>query len=387
MPGRDPAHEGEYLKKYFDTDPRFQFVGIIGSGMSGAASHVRYNDPRNQSLKNFVVKRAINTPARQRELQREETLLRSLQGAMHIVQVLDISNNPLARPGTSSLPAIAGGWVILEYLENGSVGKFIENAQEMGIEHLPNRLIWRFALCLIKAAIAMAWPGIIDRSTVASERTPTNFWQGSAILHRDLHADNIMLADVLPDNEHRITPRLKVIDFGGATEFSMAVNSDSVMENVTVMGEIIWGLIMLNTAPLDQFGDRPLVLFRPPGPNQATVGTQAFDLVPFSGSGSKYPWLDRDLRVLVCQLLRKDVINIPDLRELDRLATDAVRYRDAAYYGNEIEEQDDTIQELWHEIVHWDGGGGGGGGNGDSGGSGGSDDWGYNADEGPPFDL
>lgn len=70
-----------------------------------------------------------------------------MKGAMHIVQVLDIHDNPLQRPGTEELPVIEGHWVILEYLENGSIEKFINNTTESLRTRLPNRLLWRFFLC------------------------------------------------------------------------------------------------------------------------------------------------------------------------------------------------------------------------------------------------
>lgn len=68
--------EGDYLKKYFNKDPRFEFVGIIGAGATGVASRVRYNNPDNGAYKNFVIKRSINKLAEQRALRNEEAHIR-----------------------------------------------------------------------------------------------------------------------------------------------------------------------------------------------------------------------------------------------------------------------------------------------------------------------
>ncbi|KAI1204120.1 uncharacterized protein F4807DRAFT_448929 [Annulohypoxylon truncatum] len=280
---------------------------------------------------------------------------------MHVVQVLEIENNPLDRPGTAALPALTGAWVILEYLANGSIDKFIENAYSQGRRKLPNRLLWRFCLCMIKACIAITYPRNINTNTLVSETVPAGGRaEDEGMTHNDIHVANVMLADVLEDIEHTITPRLKLIDFGRAADFSQARRIPSPSD-ISSIGEIILSLILLNPFP---FGMHASPYSFQADEGSPEIYTHARELTEgwVEEGHEDVPWLDPDLRALVCNLMREDRDNIPSLADLDRIATAAVRDRDAAWYNNEEFEQDDTIKKLWHDIVHWDGGDDGGGG-------------------------
>ncbi|KAI0891797.1 hypothetical protein F4806DRAFT_295786 [Annulohypoxylon nitens] len=348
--------EGDQLKKYFNRDPRFEFVGIIGAGATGVASRVRYNDPDNGAYKSFVIKRSINKLAEQRALKNEEAHIRSMKGAMHIVQVLDIHDNPLERPGTDELPVIEGHWVILEYLENGSIEKFINNATESLTTRLPNRLLWRFFLCLIKASIAMTYPENINRGMLVSETIPAddaNHGVEKGLSHNDIQPGNVLLGDALKDGEHGITPQLKMIDFGTAAKFTTGGVLPS-LDDIAAIGEIMLGLIILDPVPLISPGHQGPSRFKA-NDDAEEIMTQAVELTPEWTDSEKYAWLDHDLRVLVCNLLRVDKEKQPSLRDLDREITAAVHERDAAYYNDEEIEKDYSIKKLWHDIVHWTG--------------------------------
>ncbi|KAI0880241.1 kinase-like protein [Annulohypoxylon maeteangense] len=301
MNNRDFREEGPYLKNYFDTDPRFEFVGLLGTGASGGASRVKYNDPDNQSFNNFIVKRASARGLDQRALQAEEQHIRSMAGAMHIVQVLAFQNNPLE---------------------------------------------------VIKSLIAMSWPENINASEQVSETIPADGRGDWWILHNDLHEDNIMLGDVLVDDEHRITPRLKVIDFGASIRVNSS-NRTRSWRDLAAVGELMLSLILLISLPILEHGEHNVAMFQP-SPNEDEVETQAIELVPLSGDEDEQPWLDPDLKLLVCKCLRTDK-NLPSLRDLDLEISAAVRERDAAFYEDDPEEQDAFIEKLWHDIVHFSG--------------------------------
>lgn len=75
-----------------------------------------------------------------------------LQGNSHIVQIYDIPNNPLESVGGLD----RRDWIVMEWIEYGEVGDFINLASqylEEG-ERLPSRLLWRIFLCC-KSVIAL----------------------------------------------------------------------------------------------------------------------------------------------------------------------------------------------------------------------------------------
>ncbi|KAI2463024.1 kinase-like protein [Annulohypoxylon bovei var. microspora] len=317
--------EAARLQTYFQTDPRFDFTGLIGTGSSGFACHVKYDDPNDQSFNNFIVKRAFDNEFAREDLRKEQEHLRKLRGARHIVQLVDVPDNPLHRPGNEQLPAITGDWLILEWVPNGTIGGFILRAANSGIPRLPNRLLWRFFLCLIRACIAMAWPENINNGAAANETVPQGALEDGGLAHGDLHMENVMVGDALDEDEHRITPLLKFIDFGQVAQFSYGPElASAVQSNIYDIGLVMLGLITFNRYTF--MGDAEDGWFRM-SDNSPLIETRAGSILPLTGPDDNYPYLDPQLRKLVCACLAKNHHDRPGLISLSNDVSLAVPTR------------------------------------------------------------
>ncbi|KAI0102923.1 hypothetical protein GGR51DRAFT_562128 [Nemania sp. FL0031] len=255
---RDIAGE---TRRYFDTrNSSFRFDKLLGWGAAGVVCRVVERGVRPSRgrarlgatplSRRLVVKRAIG-PEAEAELRNEVAVLKRFRGAEHIVRLvashsgapqtsglLDESKR-LARlalratrrvwrgsPWTSNydslLKGISGPVLIVEYLENGSLGSLL--ARLMGTDILlPNRILWSFCLCVVRACIAHAYPPNGDDGTADS---PENIDRRRAPVflgHGDIHEHNIMIGDRgIEFEEHNLIPALKLIDFGRAEESQQA---------------------------------------------------------------------------------------------------------------------------------------------------------------------
>ncbi|OTA93387.1 hypothetical protein M434DRAFT_11663 [Hypoxylon sp. CO27-5] len=330
--------EARGLKEYFDEDPRFEFKGLIYPGVDASTFRVRYKDPQGPVETDFVVKKALNTQFSRDALIRERGHLKSFLGSTHIVKILDLVDNPLEK---NNYP---GEWVILEYLSNGTIDEFITFLVRRRIERLPNRVLWRFFLCLIRACCAMAWPRNLAPDQPQELEFPILDRPLSGLAHNDLHGSNVLIGEFLPDPEHNITPVLKFIDFGhtGAPR-SAEAGITGERQNVWDIGAIMLSLIAV----------QPLMNPR----NHASVQIYALR----NNLESKASWifrpnderpegLDEALGDMVGACLAVDPSLRPSLEDLSALALEAVIRRDARFYG-EYSESDAAIRALCHLIV------------------------------------
>ncbi|KAI0101966.1 kinase-like protein [Hypoxylon sp. NC0597] len=341
--------DARVFEQYFSDDPRFDFHGLVAYGNYGAAFRVKYSDPKTKTFRQFLIKKAFPSEEAAEALTREKHYLKRLRGAMHIVQMIDIPDNPLDQR-RRDLPEIREEWIIMEWLEHGTIGDFVTKAISAGLERLPNRLLWRFFLCLIRGCIAMAWPPNRDDGMVEIEKiqgtTP------SKLAHNDIHCENVLLAEPHSlDSEHALCPILKLIDFGGAGEWSWANGSASaVQSNIWEIGMIMITLIRLRTPQsVGNVGGRYFQMVDG-GPQ---IETDAKEILPLYGEGAPCPELDPLLGRLVCACLATNHVNRPTLEELSTTVIDAVRTRGADFYGNHIAERDDIIPSLWRQIVNY----------------------------------
>ncbi|KAI1778977.1 kinase-like protein [Hypoxylon cercidicola] len=314
------------IKRYFTKPPRFQFVKLLGKGEYAKAYQIRFNDPEYPNIKNFVVKRSDNDHSAKETLQEEKNHLIRLRGNRHLVEIYDLPDIPL-----SSTNIDPDCWIILEYLPNGTIHSFIKLAKaKLGRgKLLPNRLLWRFFLCLIRSSIAMAWPD-------TNERVPNV--EARNLSHNDIHYENVLLGEPLPDNEHRITPILKLIDFGMARYVK-----EGEKRNVQDIGEVMMYLIDLSTELMDPDADEedlPEIVWE-----GQTIRTDATRIVPFKKE------IDPLLQTLVCACLSTDDdLPWPSLNYLFTAAQNAI-VNPSASYRNRPEEQDAYISRLWKDIV------------------------------------
>ncbi|KAI1770989.1 hypothetical protein F4818DRAFT_454902 [Hypoxylon cercidicola] len=254
-----------------------------------------------------------------------------LRGNNHVVNLIDIRNNPL----TETTQVDQDDWIIMEWLSCGTLEDFIDKARmRLGLGgRLPNRLLWRFFLCLIRSCIAMAWPD--SRESIGSGV------ESSGLAHSDLHGGNVLLGNPPRDGEHIITPILKLIDFGLATEWPVEGNKPGTQHtNIADIGKLMADLILLGHNPLPHYPPAQFRWF-----DGRKIKTNAIHLVPFRRG------IDDLLLTLVCACSATEHLDRPTLSFLLANATKAVSGRTALRYGSPTEE-DNAIIQLWQDIVY-----------------------------------
>ncbi|KAI1815031.1 kinase-like domain-containing protein [Poronia punctata] len=110
-------------------------------------------------------------------------------------------------------------------LENGDLSEFICLVRDHK-EKVPNTVLWRFLLCLVRMCIAMAYPpaSLPGNRNVPGPITETVPPEGlrakwfKRMVHFDMDPKNIFVGDLMVGPEHRVTPILKLGDFGLAQE-------------------------------------------------------------------------------------------------------------------------------------------------------------------------
>ncbi|KAI1774329.1 kinase-like domain-containing protein [Hypoxylon cercidicola] len=326
------------LKQFFSLDPYWVYKKPLGQGRFGSAHFVQHIQNINgvTHTADLVIKVAKSNEEAIEELQEEKRHLRALEGGMHIVRMFDIPNNPLQMHGFDQ------EWLILEWIPNGMLFDFITKARVKGLTRIPNRLLWRFFLCLVRAACGMAWPRN-RHDGIAETEFPMQGVEPSGYSHNDLHSGNVVLGDFLADGDHVITPILKLIDFGLAgSDFPI---KDSTLNNLGETGLLMCQLITLNVEleldndhiEIDNLGKK--------------FYTRAAPILP-SGNGKPrpFPWLDDRLAFLIALCMPAQESEPPTLQELTSHLQYAIRERDAAFYGDPIE-SDAAVHEYCRRVM------------------------------------
>ncbi|KAK8042142.1 hypothetical protein PG993_006665 [Apiospora rasikravindrae] len=216
----DPNHVTDRLqevKKYF-TNEGLQFRKVIAQGnhggavlfdqwlpiepAAGSSSSNNNNAPPPQSptsapqptmqRRQLVVKYALDTQEdassdNDADLRNEFGWLRRFRGAEHIIQILPEYNH-LWRTNNNNQssdegPVLSRPVIVMEYLENGTLDQLIERFGRIE-RRIPQRLIWSFALCLLRAVAAISYPNQLDgrrRREVARDEPPSLITQNSSL--------------------------------------------------------------------------------------------------------------------------------------------------------------------------------------------------------------
>ncbi|KAI0477763.1 hypothetical protein GGR56DRAFT_692537 [Xylariaceae sp. FL0804] len=226
------------VREYFSRKPNFRFEKMIASGVFGATMSVVETLPQVGGWRRLVVKRALGGEHLKLDedcLRVEINWLRQLGGSLHIVRML-FGKDEMG----DGLP---GPMCILEYVPNGSIGDLIVNLSDME-ETIPNRVLWAFFLCLIKACMGLAYPQQLVDGAAAR---PEYAFPGTAprnIAHGDMHNGNVMIGDLEPGGAHSRIPILKLIDFGVTGEYKALNNKPGSKDNWTVRRNL-WDAAMV----------------------------------------------------------------------------------------------------------------------------------------------
>ncbi|KAK8875200.1 kinase-like protein [Apiospora arundinis] len=115
--------------------------------------------------------------------------------AQHIVNGMFFPQDPMRdiirTPGSSGFtgPRKGDDWLYLEYLEHGTLLRFVDMCIELQLYQIPNRLAWRFFLCLIRACVGMAYPPSFRMAGASWEVVQPNTTPEDHI-HGDMHSGN-----------------------------------------------------------------------------------------------------------------------------------------------------------------------------------------------------
>ncbi|RYP04065.1 hypothetical protein DL764_004695 [Monosporascus ibericus] len=358
------ARQRDQIRTYFDQEPtRFEWIGSAGSGGYGICSALKEFLPDGKERK-LVIKRAIGGESAALLVEIER--LKQIQGGKHIVQTKTISNNPLQRAvplesvgafsdmtlgsgdessrseGSGPLSAILSGrsassgqstmaypkpLIIMEFIGNGVLSDFIDKAGKardldlMLCRSLPNRVLWRFFFCLVRACVGMAWPNQLndpDGERLLEE--PRHEVEPGDFTHTDLSIENVMLGNIIhTELEHTTTPILKIM-----------IN-----------------LILLETYPTSPDGSSR-GYSRISGDDEYHYDTDASAILPDDEGKNPFPYLDDDLRDKICECMAVDEEDRPELAGLFDYVKDKVLSRGAEYWF-ERRHQYDTGAAYWRE--------------------------------------
>ncbi|KAI0095741.1 hypothetical protein F4776DRAFT_669652 [Hypoxylon sp. NC0597] len=341
------------IKNYFVKDPRFvvgrtlQGIqrGVVGvdRGFAFIVKEKITDKDGNVTEKKFVVKIGD-----EEEIEGEVEMLQTLSWALHIVNQYHVDNNPLE--------AFKKPFLMVEFLENGTLGQFLRRAKATG-EVLPNRVLWSIFLCLVRACIGMAYPpqGPPVRMEETRDEKPT------AIAHQDMHLGNAVFGEIeeppfeTADGviyEHEHVPILKLIDFGLGRELSLSSAEPDELDDVSYDEDL----------NLEQYRAKS-------GGRNIGVDTNILDMGVLMGEliwlneiayennlrrkfrDPKFrPHLDPDLRLLVQRCIAVNPRNRPRLDEFMALINAGAFNKNAADYGEEGQpggpESDDMVRYI-----------------------------------------
>ncbi|KAI0141218.1 hypothetical protein GGR57DRAFT_509278 [Xylariaceae sp. FL1272] len=288
----------------------------------------------------------INHPAAGWGIAKEKKVLNSWRWAMHIVKAFRPKVDPLTKSHQDLTPLQFGPnrHLYMEFLENGTLYRFIRRANRDPVtgDMLPNRLLWKIFLCLVRICCAQLYPpkrppGNPPKLVPETYRTARLIRGG--IDHGDTHLRNVMFGDMTAgDDEHSLVPILKLIDMGFAELIEPNDNEHHRIkekEFVFTAAEFMYDLIVMDPAAHASM-PRPedigvhayeYIAVRPGGPE---IETCAWGIV---GDGV-LPDLDDELRRTVCACLATDPDHRPNLRELIRVVRGGATNKTAQYYQN-----------------------------------------------------
>ncbi|KAI1330882.1 kinase-like domain-containing protein [Xylariaceae sp. FL0255] len=243
-----------------------------------------------------------------------------------------------------SFVGVGGPALALEYLEYGDVDD-LKNRLYTSEENpnMPNRVLWSIFLCLIRAVIGMAYP--IGQPIGGAQITETipadgNLSTESKLTHNDIFPRNVMFAAGDGIQEHYIEAMAKLIDFGVANDGEGSPHNlywcAQVINAIVVRGPL---LTFGATWPYKGFPTRGVNLLGYPTPQKPNPLR-----IP-------YRWLDPELRDFLLTCLYEDPANRPTLSAALATAQNAVSNKTPDSFPEPARETDDAVRTFMQNFV------------------------------------
>ncbi|KAI3328581.1 kinase-like domain-containing protein, partial [Ustulina deusta] len=346
-------------KRAFSSSRGWEFEKALGNGSFGLTVLLRDRDPlKLRRHRRVVLKRALRQNDGVEDFVAEMRALWDLRGHAHIAQMLDSTDNvgifrprsgravdflrrivtPFTNPPENVFKALShfyGPAIVTEYLENGSLLNFRCKQIELGI-NIPNRVLWSFYHCLVRACVAMTSKKEAPYGQPLELEIFHEDKEHYALAHNDIAARNIMFGDREPDvPEHRSVPKLVLIDFGLSQVKGWGSEAEYI--NLGMVAREMICLINPSARVSGHFMEFNGFL------------TQAFEILPMNGV-DMYPHLDPELRNLLVVALGPDESR-PTLQEMLRRTHIGVR-KPASAYNSPEREADNIVNTLLQEMVY-----------------------------------
>ncbi|KAI0466925.1 hypothetical protein F4859DRAFT_507020 [Xylaria cf. heliscus] len=366
--------ERRRLENTFGGIKGWELERFLGHGLYGITVLLKDSDPLHlrkdsdmlwvPNTRRVVLKWALFPELGTQDFDTEIKVLKRLRGKAHHAQMIasttDVAhyrpvffptvNNmfrrliaPFKNPPTNIFKILRGSRgpaILLEYIAFGNLQHLSSRARARNI-NFPNRIIWSFYFCLVRACVGLHYPHDVfepgDGPLVLETITRP---EPNGLTHNDIALRNIMVDR--PDwrvREHRIMPRLKLIDYG---------MSETIRNGRRAATENLFWVaisIMLLINPDAGRGNDNAVTYN-------GILTYATNILPQLGGNDNFPYLDPDLRQLLAEAMAVNVDLRPSIEDVFR-RTQAGKDKTAADYvlRPDIHEDDATIDRLFQRLI------------------------------------
>lgn len=364
-----------HLKDHFGYVPIWEFEKVVGKGTGAVAYLVKDKRPiANPALRRVVIKRGTSDRGDE-ELRIEMAWLELVRGAEHICTMLacrDDKEIPTTSQTRSGLPFTKrvfskygnvrrrlrkvfrrttiddelqlrelAPWplIVLEYMPYGTLQKLVDRARKYNVP-IPNRVLWSFFLCLVRACIGMAYHKALPEGAMSrTEEIPPGENQQS-LVHGSINLSNIMIGNPFAKwGEHSLGPIIKLIDLGMA---ATAMDGQGVRYNLWDVSGIIMALATLDVGWAIS-----------PRSNYRGFATHATPILGAAGR-ARYPMIDDDLRDLLARCLADNPLHRPGLRDMVAELENRVAQKKAASFPFNIrpQEEDAAIGRFLRRCIY-----------------------------------
>ncbi|KAI0181262.1 hypothetical protein GGR52DRAFT_583659 [Hypoxylon sp. FL1284] len=339
------------MRWYFDKagDKKFRWGGLHRQGSSSLCLRFQALVKSIDGLdvwKDFIIK----TPfwGRADLLEDEIQRLDFIKGP-HIVQKFDLPDHPFKQNLTASKDThFPGVFVVLEYMENGSLSDVICRTKVAGIPHLSNRLLWLVFRCLLAICIDMEYPSAVDWTKSDGPRTIDGVWDEapSGFFHPDLKPEHILVGRCAADSAyHKVCPVLKAASLGRRSLGQDIYGPHGARDNLKSIAMIMICLIVLEDR--DNLAVKEILFDAPDGIIRETQAGQICP-TPNDEETMEYLWLDWKLRELLVFCTATYEGDRPDLRSAWNRVQEVIAHQEASGVG----ESDGQVRRFFEVMGH-----------------------------------